>query len=298
MAAASTLGSKSSAPYSVAPAVSKRTCATSAQTKPLRVVLQCVGSLLSIIATVNALLDPLKTLYGYYIFTDSDNQAAVWTLTVANNFNNATSRQCGFPDDPGNFLDCYYELPVYGTGSLAGATCRSYYPIDKGEKQHVGNYFGNCTFPNGTQVHLPNARFATTQWSVQTTSQDKRCLERIGEGNIFPCDAYTTLNGRVIYHRISRTEGSRWCREFGGFYINDHEEQRQQVLLANVSWGEDFLTFTSIALDVNRPVLNLYDLIGCSAEMHVGGAATHISTWALYGTTTAPWTARTTRTAK
>ncbi|GLE06677.1 hypothetical protein PINS_up016071 [Pythium insidiosum] len=263
-------------------------------------VVECVGLVLWIFTTLNAVLDPAKTIYGYYVYSDSDNQEVVWTLTVVNEFDNrsAVARPCEYPEDRGGFLGCYFELPVFGTGSLAGARCRSFYPTDKGALQHIGNFFGNCTLADGSTLHLPSERFATTQWSVQTSSTDKPCLERLGEGAIFPCDAHTTMNGRVLNHRVSRSEAAKWCREFGGFYVNDLELGRQQVLLANASLGAADLAFTSVALDVDRPVFNLYDLLGCSAEVHIGGAATHISTRAFYGLTTAPWTARTTRTAR
>ncbi|GLD99297.1 hypothetical protein PINS_up008015 [Pythium insidiosum] len=266
----------------------------------LRRVVECVGLVLWVFTTLNAVLDPAKTIYGYYVFSDSDNQEVVWTLTVVNEFDNrsAAARPCEYPEDRNGFLGCYFELPVFGTGSLAGARCRSFYPTDKGALQHIGNFFGNCTLADGSTLHLPSERFATTQWSVQTSSTDKPCLERLGEGAIFPCDAHTTMNGRVLNHRVSRTEAAKWCREFGGFYVNDLELGRQQVLLANASLGAADLAFTSVALDVDRPVFNLYDLLGCSAEVHIGGAATHISTRAFYGLTTAPWTARTTRTAR
>ncbi|KAJ0412628.1 hypothetical protein ATCC90586_006995 [Pythium insidiosum] len=262
-------------------------------------VLEFTGFLLWIFTTLNAVLDPAKTVYGYFIYSDSDNQEVVWTLTVWNQFDNSSAaRRCEYPEDSEAFLGCYFELPVYGTGSLAGARCRSFYPTDKGAFQHIGNFFGNCTLADGTELHLPSERFATTQWSVQTASRDKPCLERLGEGEIFPCDAHTTMNGRVLNHRASRTEATKWCREFGGFYVNDLQLDRQQVLLANASLGAEHLAFTSVALDVDRPVFNLYDVLGCSAEVHIGGAATHISTRAFYGLTTAPWTARTTRTAR
>ncbi|EQC36740.1 hypothetical protein SDRG_06176 [Saprolegnia diclina VS20] len=114
--------------------------------------------------TVNSLLDPIKTLYGYYIYMDSYNQYVVWQLTIENTFNNISSKICS-PNGP--FLDCYFELPVYGTGSLAGATCRSYYPIDKAPTQHVGNFFGNCTLPSGERIDIPDGvRFVSTQWSA------------------------------------------------------------------------------------------------------------------------------------
>ncbi|OQR94809.1 hypothetical protein THRCLA_08081 [Thraustotheca clavata] len=243
---------------------------------------------------INSFLDPVKTLYGYYMYMDSYNQYVVWQLTVSNNFNNQTSRVC---NDTGPFLDCYYELPVYGTGSLAGSICRSYYPIDKGPFQHVGNFFGNCTFPNGQRIYIPDEQtYATTQWSVQTSSQDKACLNYLGEGVSFTCDSFTTMNGRVINHRISQTESNKWCKEFGGYYILNRMTNIQEVLIVNIS-NPSHPTFTSIALDYIPPVLSLEPLIGCGANLHIGGTATHITTSAWYGDTTAPWTARTTRTA-
>ncbi|KDO18492.1 hypothetical protein SPRG_21696 [Saprolegnia parasitica CBS 223.65] len=157
-----------------------------------------------VLVTVNSLVDPLKTIYGYFVYLDSNNQNAVWQLTVANHFNNVTSRVCPLS---GPFLDCYFELPVYGTGSLAGATCRSYYPTDKGPTQHIGNFFGNCTFPNGQRVDMPDGRTTvTTQWTVQTSSLDRKCLTLLGEGDSFPCDEYITTNGRIINYRVSQTE--------------------------------------------------------------------------------------------
>ena len=186
-----------------------------------------------VLVTINSLVDPLKTIYGYFIYLDSNNQNVVWQLTVANNFNNVSSRVCPIN---GPFLDCYFELPVYGTGSLAGATCRSYYPIDKGPTQHISNFFGNCTYPNGRRVDLPDGRTTvTTQWSVQTSSNDRNCLRTLGEGDSFPCDEYVTTNGRVINYRVSQTETKKWCKEFGGFYILNLTSGIQEVLVANVT---------------------------------------------------------------
>ncbi|KDO24651.1 hypothetical protein SPRG_10184 [Saprolegnia parasitica CBS 223.65] len=242
--------------------------------------------------TVNSLLDPIKTLYGYYIYMDSYNQYVVWQLEVTNTFNNVSSRVCSLN---GPFLDCYFELPVYGTGSLSGATCRSYYPIDKAPTQHIGNFFGNCTLPSGERIEIPDpARFASTQWSVQTSSLDRTCLEMLGEGDSFACDTITTANGRVINHRVSQTETTKWCKEFGGYYILNRTSGIQEVLVANTSGP---FAFTSIALTYLPPVLSLEPLLKCAIDLHVGGTATHITTSAWYGDTTAPWTARTTRTA-
>ncbi|EQC25164.1 hypothetical protein SDRG_16955 [Saprolegnia diclina VS20] len=246
-----------------------------------------------VLVTINSLVDPLKTIYGYFIYLDSNNQNVVWQLTVANNFNNVSSRVCPMS---GPFLDCYFELPVYGTGSLAGATCRSYYPTDKGPTQHISNFFGNCTFPNGHRVDLPDGRTTvTTQWSVQTSSADRNCLTPLGEGDSFPCDEYVTTNGRVINYRVSQTETKKWCKEFGGFYILNLTSGVQEVLVANVS--DKSSAFTSIPMTYTQPVFSLEPLLGCAAEIHIGGTATHISTSAWYGDTSAPWSARTTRTA-
>ncbi|KAJ0409480.1 hypothetical protein P43SY_002370 [Pythium insidiosum] len=258
-----------------------------------------LGFVFWVFTTLNAVIDPAKTVYGYYIHSDSDNQEVVWSLIVSNQFENGSAaRPCEYPIDSQGFLGCYFELPVYGTGSLAGAHCRSFYPTDKGAFQHIGNFFGNCTLSDGSQLHLPSEQFATTQWTVQTSSHDKPCLELLGEGEVFACDSYTTMNGRVINHRASRTEATKWCREFGGYYVNDLALDKQQVLVANASFGAEDLAFTSIPLDLNRPVFNLYDMLGCSVEMHIGGVPTHISTSAFYGPTMAPWSARTTRSAR
>ncbi|OQR86084.1 hypothetical protein ACHHYP_10996 [Achlya hypogyna] len=259
-----------------------------------RSVLAHLSFALWVMVSFNSVMDPVKTLYGYYMYMDSYNQYVVWQLTVANTFNNQSSRVCS-PSGP--FRDCYFELPVFGTGSLAGATCRSYYPIDKGDTQHVGNFFGNCTLPGGDVVRIPDPRrYASTQWSVQTSSANKPCLDVLGEGDSFACDSYTTMNGRVINHRASQTETTKWCKEFGGFYILDYATGVQQVLIANVS-DSRAPVFTSIAMTYLPPVFSLEPLIGCAADLHVGGTATHITTSAWYGDTTAPWTARTTRTA-
>ncbi|OQR97107.1 hypothetical protein THRCLA_21969 [Thraustotheca clavata] len=246
------------------------------------------------IININSLLDPLKTFYGYYMSMDSSNQYAVWQLTETNNFNNESSRVCSAS---GPFLDCFFELPVYGTGSLAGSVCRSYYPIDKRPLQHVGNFFGNCTLPNGHQIYIPDGNtYATTQWSVQTTSYDGRCLDHLGEGLSFTCDSYTTINGRVINYRVSHTESYKWCKEFGGYYILNLLTNVQEVLIANVS-NPNSPSFTSIELKDTPPVLSLDRFIGCPAKLYIGGAATHITTSAWYGDTIVPWTAQTTRTA-
>ncbi|KDO21005.1 hypothetical protein SPRG_13933 [Saprolegnia parasitica CBS 223.65] len=243
-----------------------------------------------VLVTVNSLVDPLKTIYGYFVYLDSNNQNAVWQLTVANHFNNVTSRVCPLS---GPFLDCYFELPVYGTGSLAGATCRSYYPTDKGPTQHIGNFFGNCTFPNGQRVDMPDGRTTvTTQWTVQTSSLDRKCLTLLGEGDSFPCDEYITTNGRIINYRVSQTETKKWCKEFGGYYILNLTSGIQEVLVANVSGTS--AAFTSIPMTYMQPVFSLEPLLGCPAEVRMGGIATHISTSGWYGDTTAPWSARTT----
>ncbi|OQS04820.1 hypothetical protein THRCLA_02969 [Thraustotheca clavata] len=104
------------------------------------------------------------------------------------------------------------------------------------------------------------------------------------------------MNGRVINHRRSQTVSHKWCKEFGGYYILNRLTNIQEVLIANIS-NPSHPTFTSIAMEYTPPVLNLEHLIGCAASLHVGGAATHITTSAWYGDTTAPWTARSTRTA-
>ncbi|EQC33354.1 hypothetical protein SDRG_09330 [Saprolegnia diclina VS20] len=84
--------------------------------------------------SLNSFLDPFKTLYGYYVTTDSHEHASVWAIHVANAFNNMSSTVC---DQRGPFLNCYFELPVFGVGTLAGAVCRSFYPVDKGDAQHI-----------------------------------------------------------------------------------------------------------------------------------------------------------------
>ncbi|OQR99468.1 hypothetical protein THRCLA_06506 [Thraustotheca clavata] len=243
--------------------------------------------------TLNSLGDPLKTLYGYYMSTDSSFQTLVWEMEVTNNFNNISSRVC---NDSLPFLDCYYELPVDGTGSLAGSLCRSYYPVDKDPTQHVGNFFGNCTLVNGERIDIPNDEFASTQWSVQTSSPYRQCLSAIGEGEPFPCDTTTTTNGHQINYRPSQTEATMWCKEFGGYFILNRSSLVQEAFLVNVS-DPDHPSFLSLALDVNTPVFSLENLIGCPAHIHIGGTASQITTSAWYGETVGSWTAHTTRTA-
>ncbi|OQR95742.1 hypothetical protein THRCLA_22076 [Thraustotheca clavata] len=237
--------------------------------------------------SLNALLDPIKTFYGYYIYTDSENQPAVWDMTVENNYNNKTSNVCN-----DNFLDCYYELPVYGTGVLASSVCRSYYPIDKGATQHFGTFFANCTLSNGNHIYLPNSEFATTQWSLLLSSQEKSCISTLGEGDSFPCDSYTTVEGRVLYFRPSRTTAPTWCKEFGGYYILNKDNNQLDVLVANIS-NPLKLSFTSIPLIHNTTVYNLFGILGCSADLTIGGAGGHISSSAWYGTTIGLWMAHT-----
>ncbi|EQC36739.1 hypothetical protein SDRG_06175 [Saprolegnia diclina VS20] len=258
----------------------------------LHPMLNRVRFLLWSLLTLNSLLDPLKTLYGYYSSADTSFNRFSPELTVENTFNNISSKVCS-PNGP--FLDCYFELPVYGTGSLAGATCRSYYPIDKAPTQHVGNFFGNCTLLSGERIDIPDgARFVSTQWSVQTSSVDRTCLEMLGEGDSFACDTMTTANGRVINYRVSQTETTKWCKEFGGFYILNVTSGIQEVLVANTSGAP---AFTSIPLTVETPAFSISSLTGCSATLRVGGTASQITTSAWYGDTVSPWVARTTRTA-
>ncbi|KDO31308.1 hypothetical protein SPRG_03924 [Saprolegnia parasitica CBS 223.65] len=241
--------------------------------------------------SLNSFLDPFKTLYGYYLTTDSHEHASVWALQVTNAFNNISSTVC---DQGGPFLNCYFELPVFGVGSLAGAVCRSYYPVDMRDTQHIGIFFGNCTLPSGVRLDLPNEEVATSQWSVLTSSTQKDCLDKLGEGDAFPCDTYTTANGRVIHHRLSRTETDRWCKEFGGYYILNKTSNKREILVANASVASAPV-FTSLVLDVETPVFSLHDILGCPATFFVGGTADHISTTSWYGDTIGAWTARTTR---
>ncbi|OQS04821.1 hypothetical protein THRCLA_20788 [Thraustotheca clavata] len=253
-----------------------------------------ISLLIWLFLSVNSFLDPAKTFYGYYTYTDSDNQPAVWELTVVNNYNNVSSKVCS---TDGNFLDCYYELPVYGSGTLANAVCRSYYPVDKGAAQHIGTFFGNCTLPNGNRVDYPNNVYATSQWSLMVSSQDKACITSMGEGDSFPCDSYMTMEGRVMYFRVSRSVASTWCKELGGYYILNKNTNKQEVLVANVS-NPSKPTFTSIPLTHNTTVYNVYNTLGCSADLTVGGAAGHISTSAWYGSTVGLWMAHTTSSPK
>ncbi|OQR87552.1 hypothetical protein ACHHYP_08544 [Achlya hypogyna] len=256
--------------------------------------LHAVRFLLWSILSLNSLLDPVKTLYGYCVSADSTFRAFSPQLTVTNTFSNRSSRVC---PPAGPFRNCYFELPVFGTGSLAGATCRSYYPLDKGDTQHVGNFFGNCTLPGGDVIHVPNpSRYASTQWSVQTSSVDRSCLAILGEGDSFSCDAHKTVTGRIINYRTSQTETTKWCKEFGGFYILDYSTGIQEVLVANLS-DPRAPTFASIALELTKPLFNLHSLIGCQADMRIGGIASQVTTSAWYGDTTGPWMAQTTRTA-
>ncbi|EQC36754.1 hypothetical protein SDRG_06189 [Saprolegnia diclina VS20] len=244
--------------------------------------------------SANSLLDPIKTLYGYYLYTESNHRESVWALVVTNTFNNISSKVCS-PNGP--FLDCYFELPVYGTGSLAGATCRSYYPIDKSDTQHIGSFFGNCTLPSGERIDMPSDLFATTQWSLQTASTDRSCLATLGEGDAFPCDSYTTGSGRVINYRVSKTATTKWCKEFGGYFLLNHHTGIQEVLVANVS-NASTPVFSSLRLDYATPVFSLEDLLGCAGDLYVGATAGHTTTTAWYGDTVGAWTARTSSAAK
>ncbi|OQS08004.1 hypothetical protein THRCLA_20007 [Thraustotheca clavata] len=244
--------------------------------------------------TINTFLDPAKTFYGYYTYADSDNQPAVWELTVMNKFNNKSANTCS---GSGIFLDCYYDVPIYGTGILADSVCRSYYPIDTGPFQHIGTFFANCALPSGDQIYLPNNIYATSQWSLMLSSKEKGCMSALGEGKSFPCDSYTTMNGRVVYYRRSRTVASAWCKEFGGYYILNKLTNEQEVLIANLS-NSTKPSLTSIPLVNDCTVYNLFDMLGCSADLTIGGAAGHISTSAWYGETVGLWTAYTTSSPK
>ncbi|OQR81383.1 hypothetical protein THRCLA_11782 [Thraustotheca clavata] len=244
--------------------------------------------------SINTFLDPGKTFYGYYTYTDSDNQPAVWEMTVVNNYNNKSSSVCAAD---GNFLNCYYELPVYGMGPLANSVCRSYYPIDKGASQHIGTFFANCTLPNGNRIDLPNNDYATTQWSLMLSSLDKACMDTMGEGDSFPCDSYTTMEGRVMYFRGSRTTSTTWCKEFGGYYVLNKHTNEQEVLVANIS-NPSKPALTSIPVVHNTTVFNVYNLLGCSADLTIGGGAGHVSTSAWYGSTVGLWMAHTTSSPK
>ncbi|OQR83189.1 hypothetical protein THRCLA_23174, partial [Thraustotheca clavata] len=253
----------------------------------LRFMIWCV-------LNVNSLIDPLKTFYGYYLSTDSNYSWMVWQLTVNNNFNNISSQECNLD---GPYVDCYFELPVYGTGSLAGSICRSYYPIDFGDTQHIASFFGNCSWPNGTRIDFPHELYATTQWSAQTSSTSRDCLGLIGEGDAFPCDSYTTQNGHILNYRLSISETTKWCKEFGGYYIKNLTNNIQQVLIANLT-NSEYPSFISLALDEDTPSFNLYDIIGCSADLRLGGITTTISTTAWYGNTAGTWSTRSSKSAK
>ncbi|KAJ0407289.1 hypothetical protein ATCC90586_003147 [Pythium insidiosum] len=248
----------------------------------------------------SAALEPFAIALSYAIAAgcDSLQPLAVWPITATEHFNNASTRACARPDDSTDLRDCFFELPVGGPGAwgLANATCRSYFPVDRRDRQRIGAFFGNCSLANGTTLSLPSDRFATTRWSVQASSRDKRCLDRIGEGPVFPCDAYATGDGRVLNFRESRTESAKWCREFGGLFVNDLLLDMQQVLVAQTSAPPP--SFISLPLETHRPVFSLIDVIGCPADMHIGGVSTRIATRALYGATTVPWTAHTTRSAR
>ncbi|KAF0694279.1 Aste57867_14827 [Aphanomyces stellatus] len=260
----------------------------------LSTIVAIMGFCAWILATVNTLLDPIKTLYGYYLYTDSWNQEADnRTMTGVHNFNNVSSHVCTPAD---KWTDCYYELPVLGPGSLANQTCRTFYPVEP-VNECFGTFFGNCTNAAGQVTYLPSHRYVTNQWSIQTASTDKECLSRIGEGIIFPCQSYTSMNGRVLNYQTQRSEVTKWCREFGAWFVYDSETQIQEMLLANVSHGKANASLFSIPLEIYKPSINLMDYIGCSADLLIGGTATHTATTAWYGQTRAPWSARTTRVA-
>ncbi|DBA05038.1 TPA: hypothetical protein N0F65_000726 [Lagenidium giganteum] len=227
-----------------------------------------------------------------------DNQHTIWSAQVVQSFDNVSATPCLYIDSANTLDRCYFDLPITGAGVLAGATCRVFNPLNFGRADPVGALFANCTFPNKTSLYLPNDQFATALWSLQTASPERECLEYLGEGIIFPCDKHVTMNGRVIHHRISHTEPSTWCREFGGYFIYDKDQGKQVVLIANVSMDGNEQSLVSLELDVARPVFNLYEITWCSSTIRIGGTASHISTFAFYGSTTAPWTARTSRSAK
>ncbi|EQC36743.1 hypothetical protein SDRG_06179 [Saprolegnia diclina VS20] len=116
----------------------------------------------------------------------------------------------------------------------------------------------------------------------------------LGEGDSFACDTMTTANGRVINYRVSQTETTKWCKEFGGFYILNVTSGIQEVLVANTSGAP---AFTSIPLTVETPAFSISSLIGCFANIHIGGTNVVTTTSAWHGDTLGPWTARSTRTA-